>query len=99
MASHAWDLAPDWLSAWFQQHAPDVLVRVWMRHGMLEQALVYCTQLVDASMSALRTGHAQPPSCLPYTLMDSLLAAATTQGVDAHALRTSLEARMKALHK
>lgn len=99
VASHAWDLAPDWLSAWFQQHAPDVLVRVWMRHGMLEQALVYCTQLVDASMSALRTGHAQPPSCLPYTLMDSLLAAATTQGVDAHALRTSLEARMKALHK
>jgi len=31
--------------------------------------------------------------------MDSLLAAATAQGVDAHALRTSLEARMKALHK
>lgn len=99
VALRAWDLAPAWLSAWFQQHAPDVLVRVWMRHGMLEQALAYCAQLVDASMSALRTGTAQPPSCLPYTLMDSLVAAATAQGVDAQALRSSLEARMKALHK
>lgn len=100
-AQRAWDLAPKWLTEWFYEHAPDVLVRVFMQHGMLEQALAYCTRLVDASVSALRTSTTQPKAWLPYTLMDSLLAAADARGLHepSESLRASLTARMSALHK
>ena len=101
IALRAWDLSPEWLIDWFRQHAPDVLIRVWMQYGMLEHALAYCIQLVDASLSELRTSNAQPKACLPYTLMDSLLVAADKRGLHepSSTLRKSLDARMNALKK
>ncbi|SHO77674.1 Uncharacterized protein MSYG_2016 [Malassezia sympodialis ATCC 42132] len=67
VAADAWDLAPAAFAAWFHTHAPDVLLRVWMRAGALEAAL-----RLSLDVLASRA----PPVCVPYTLMDSVLAAA-----------------------
>ncbi|WFD19378.1 hypothetical protein MCAP1_001608 [Malassezia caprae] len=67
VAADAWDLAPASFTAWFHTHAPDVLLRVWMRAGALEAALGLCLDVLAARA---------PPVCVPYTLMDSVLAAA-----------------------
>lgn len=67
VAADAWDLAPASFAAWFHTHAPDVLLRVWMRAGALEAAVRFSLDVLAARTS---------PVCVPYTLMDSVLAAA-----------------------
>lgn len=87
VALGAWDHAPDGLAAWFRAHAPDVLLRVWMRYGQLEHALAY---------GAAIARDAPATSVVPYTLLESLLAAgAASAHVDE--LRQALQQRAKTL--
>lgn len=71
VALHAWEYAPPWLATYFRTRAPDVLVRVWMKAGELGAALAYLDELWNAPT--------QPTPGLPYTLLDSVLAAADAE--------------------
>ncbi|WFD05444.1 hypothetical protein MVES1_000774 [Malassezia vespertilionis] len=101
VALDAWSIAPPWLHDWFREHAPDVFLRIQMRHGRLLDALTYAQALVQASQSAARTGEVPRAPGLPYTLFDSLLAASTTQDTRAaaQALRAALDARLGAVQQ
>ncbi|WFD26932.1 hypothetical protein MNAN1_001921 [Malassezia nana] len=78
VGANAWDLAPPSFAQWFHTHAPDVLLRVWMRAGALEEALRFCLDVLVAR---------KPPVCVPYTLMDSVLSAA--ESIPEHAARAA----------
>lgn len=90
VAADAWDMAPASFTTWFHTHAPDVLLRVWMRAGALDAALRLCLDVLASRAS---------PVCVPYTLMDSVLAAAERTpdlAARANELRNALQAHTEA---
>ena len=96
VALDAWDVAPAWLRDWFTQHGPDLLLRVFLRHGARALALTYATHVVDRTITAARTLSAQPVSCLPYSLFDALLTT-DPDASGAQPLRDALARRLHAL--
>ncbi|KAI3627032.1 hypothetical protein CBS14141_001033 [Malassezia furfur] len=96
VALDAWDVAPAWLRDWFTQHGPDLLLRVFLRHGARALALTYATHVVDRTITAARTSSAQPVSCLPYSLFDALLTT-DPDASGAQPLRDALARRLHAL--
>ncbi|WFC97677.1 hypothetical protein MYAM1_000396 [Malassezia yamatoensis] len=96
VALDAWELSPGWLSNWFLQFAPDLLLHVFMRHGAMKAALAYATQIVDRSISITRASNSQPAACIPYTLIDALLDN-DPKATDSDPLRQALQRRLHAL--
>lgn len=94
-------LVPPWLYDACREREPDALVRAYMRSGLLERALQLSTTLVRTATSDTRTRQVQPRANLPYTLFDSLIAAAARAGTpDAAApLRDALDERVRVLQR
>lgn len=107
LALGAQDVLPGWLHDWFRTTRPDALLRAYMRHGLLLPALTLCTRLVQDATSEARTSSSTPlqppPVWLPYTLMDSVLAAADAAETDAadaaKALRAAIDTRSETLQR
>ena len=100
LAMDAWSMAPSWLTTFFDTQAPDVLLRVMMRAGKLEQALEYSASCVQRATDEARTSSSTQGLALPYSLMDSLLYAAESQPhleQAREALQARLAKRMEAL--
>lgn len=98
---------PNWLVSFFLEKQPDYLVRLCLKYNRLRDALHYSIRMVKEATDALSV---MPPrhastTCLPYSLFDQLIAAATEkdgpadQKQLAETLRKDLAARLSKLQK
>ncbi|WFD33678.1 hypothetical protein MCUN1_000491 [Malassezia cuniculi] len=95
------ELIPQWLYDDCRLREPDALVRAYMRNGLLEPALKLSATLVRNATSDTRTRQSQPRAYLPYTLFDSLIAAAERAGKPelGAPLREALDERVRVLQR
>ncbi|QRV87591.1 nucleoporin [Ceratobasidium sp. AG-Ba] len=98
---------PHWLVAFFLDKQPDYLVRLCLKYSRIQEALQYSLRMVKEATDALS---AMPPrnasaTCLSYSLLDQLIAAATEkdgpaeQRQLAESLKRDLATRLSKLQK
>ncbi|KAG8796796.1 hypothetical protein FRC12_000046 [Ceratobasidium sp. 428] len=98
---------PHWLVVFFLEKQPDYLVRLCLKYNRVQEALGYSIRMVKEATEALS---AMPPrhastTCLPYSLLDQVIAAATEKNSSAEqkqlaeSLKRDLNTRLSKLQK
>ncbi|KAG8694231.1 hypothetical protein FRC08_008614 [Ceratobasidium sp. 394] len=97
---------PHWLVAFFLEKQPDYLVRLCLKYNRIQEALRYSIRMVKEATEALSVMPPQHASttCLPYSLLDQLIAVAEKDGPAeqkqlAESLKRDLAARLSKLQR
>lgn len=69
---------PQWLLKWFEEEQPELLIKVYLKTDRVDEALQAAIQWVQKSNTEARTRKltgqgSQPPRCIAYMVLDSLI--------------------------
>lgn len=64
---------PVWLTTWFQHNQPEMLIRAYLKSGLIDDALHACLTWIQESSKRNNAPTTTHPQCISYTLIDIVL--------------------------